>query len=139
MRIYRNRINSIHTEIWESEFSSKSRIWWQITYQNFFLPKTRMVGTVHVNIFYVISLQISDAKSRCLTKTYFSRKQGSWLKSWKCCFWSGKKTDGVQQNTCLNTSWNIPYKSWMFEHIQSGSNLIKKCHIWYRYVIWRKS
>ena len=48
-----------------------------LRYQVTFLPKTKMVRVVHMNIFYRMDLEIYDSKSELWTKTEKSENQKS--------------------------------------------------------------
>ena len=50
-------------------FSKKVDSWWYLPVKIIFLPKTKMVRAVHMNIFYKMDLQFCDPKSVLLTET----------------------------------------------------------------------
>ena len=59
-----------------------------LRYQFTFLPKTKLVRVVHMNIFYRIDLTISDSKSEFLRKT----ENMDFEKNMKNQFWDPKLT-----------------------------------------------
>ena len=65
----------IFTVIPKSHFPQNDVFGNVVPYQDDFLPKTKMVRVVHMNIFYMMDLQICDSTSEFLTET---DKLGFW-------------------------------------------------------------
>ena len=59
-----------------------------LPYHDDFLPKTKMVRVVHMNIFYRMDLEICDSKSEFWTKTEKNRE----VEKLKNQFWDPKWT-----------------------------------------------
>ena len=68
-RTYLHKINSFSQSSQKVTFPHFRFFGNVLRYQDTFLPKTKMVRVVHMNIFYRMDLEIYDSKSELQTKT----------------------------------------------------------------------
>ena len=69
LRIYPNKINSFLQKSGKVGFPKNPEFDANLPIKTHFLPKTKMVRMVHMNIFYRMDLEICDLKSELWTKT----------------------------------------------------------------------
>ena len=95
-------------------FSKKLDSWCYLPVEIDVLPKTKMVRTVHMNIFYKVDLQNTDPKIEFLMKTEnsgFQKIENDFLGP-KSSFW-----DGSELQNDFQIFWTIPESFWLNFHM----------------------